>query len=115
MMLAGVLINVICVIICAFVGRHFLHYFSALLLLGVGWNLLFVGATALLASSYSDSERFRAQGFNDFMVFGSQALASLSAGVAIEMLGWETLNLITLPLLLWVLWSMRRVVIPQRR
>jgi hypothetical protein len=49
------------------------------------------------------------------MVFGSQALASLSAVVAIEMLGWETLNLITLPLLLWVLWSMRKVVMPQRR
>ena len=114
MMLAGVAINVVCVIICAFVGRHFLHYFSALLLLGVGWNMLFVGATTLLSSTYSESERFRAQGFNDFMVFGSQALASLSAGVAIETLGWETLNLVTLPLLILVLWSMRGVVIHQR-
>ncbi|MFM7395880.1 MAG: MFS transporter [Gammaproteobacteria bacterium] len=114
MMLAGVAINVLCVVICAFIGKHFLHYFSALLLLGVGWNLLFVGATTLLASTYSESERFRAQGFNDFMVFGSQALASLSAGAAIETLGWETLNLVTLPLLLIVLWSMRRVITLQK-
>jgi MFS family permease len=113
MMLAGVAINIVCIVICAFVGRHFVHYFSALLLLGVGWNLLFVGATTLLSSTYSDGERFRAQGFNDFMVFGSQALASLSAGFAIETLGWEILNLVTLPLLLMVLWSMRRAVIPR--
>jgi len=114
MMLTGVTINIVCIVICAFVGRRFFHYFSALLLLGVGWNLLFVGATTLLSSTYSDSERFKAQGFNDFMVFGSQALASLSAGVAIETLGWETLNLVTLPLLVLVLWSMRGAVIPQR-
>jgi len=114
MMLAGIAINVVCIVICSFIGRHFVHYFSALLLLGVGWNLLFVGATTLLSSTYSDSEKFRAQGFNDFMVFGSQALASLSAGVAIETLGWETLNLATLPLLIMVLWSMRGVVIHQR-
>jgi MFS family permease len=113
MMLTGIAINLVCILICAFVGRHFLHYFSALLLLGVGWNLLFVGATTLLSSTYSDGERFRAQGFNDFMVFGSQALASLSAGVAIETLGWEMLNLVSLPLLIVVLWSMRGAVIPR--
>jgi MFS family permease len=113
MMLTGIAINLVCILICAFVGRHFVHYFSALLLLGVGWNLLFVGATTLLSSTYSDGERFRAQGFNDFMVFGSQALASLSAGVAIETLGWETLNLVALPLLIVVLWSMRGAIIPR--
>lgn len=114
MMLTGVLINLVCVVICAFIGRHFIHYFAALLLLGVGWNLLFVGATTLLSSTYKDSERFRAQGFNDFAVFGSQALASLSAGAAIETLGWETLNLATLPLLVVVLWSLRRVVTTEK-
>lgn len=114
MMTTGIVINLLCVVICAFVGRHFIHYFSALLLLGVGWNLLFVGATTLLSSTYSESERFRAQGFNDFAVFGSQALASLSAGAAIETLGWETLNLATLPLLMWLAWSMRRAVSAQK-
>lgn len=109
MMLAGVGINLLCVAVCAFVGHQFIHYFAALLLLGVGWNLLFVGATTLLSSTYSPDERFRAQGFNDFAVFGSQAFASLSAGAAIETMGWQTLNLVTLPLLFFVLWSLRRV------
>jgi len=109
MMLAGIGINLICVVICAFVGHQFLHYFAALLLLGVGWNLLFVGATTLLSSTYTPEERFRAQGFNDFAVFGSQAFASLSAGAAIETMGWQALNLVTLPLLFFVLWSLRRV------
>ncbi|MBU6379264.1 MAG: MFS transporter [Gammaproteobacteria bacterium] len=109
MMYSGLLINVVCVVICAFVGHQFLHYFAALLLLGIGWNLLFVGATTLLSSTYAPAERFRAQGFNDFAVFGSQALASLSAGVAIETLGWQVLNLVTLPLLLLVAWSLHKV------
>jgi MFS family permease len=109
MMICGVVINVVCVLICAFLGHHFVHYFAALLLLGVGWNLLFVGATTLLSATYSPAERFRAQGFNDLAVFGSQALASLSAGAAIETLGWQVLNLVTLPLLLFVSWSLRQV------
>ena len=113
MMTIGVAANVLCVIICAFVGHHFIHYFSALLLLGVGWNLMFVAATTLLSTTYAPAERFRAQGFNDLAVFGSQATASLLAGVAIETLGWQTLNLATLPLLAWVLWSLRKVDAPR--
>lgn len=104
MMLLGIAANVACVVICAWVGHAFMHYFSALVLLGVGWNLMFVAATTQLGSTYQPEERFRAQGFNDFAVFGCQAVASLLAGTAIETLGWEALNLITLPLLLWVLW-----------
>jgi MFS family permease len=107
MMILGVLINVVCVLISAGLGREFIHYFSALFLLGVGWNLMFVAATAMLSNTYAPEERFRAQGTNDLLVFGSQAMASLLAGTAIETLGWEVLNLITLPVLFWVLWSMR--------
>lgn len=104
MMLLGIAANVACIVICAWVGHAFMHYFSALVLLGVGWNLMFVAATTQLGSTYQPEERFRAQGFNDLAVFGCQALASLLAGTAIQTLGWELLNLITLPLLLWVLW-----------
>jgi len=113
MMIIGVAANLLCVIICAFVGHHFVHYFSALVLLGVGWNLMFVAATTLLSTTYAPGERFRAQGFNDLAVFGSQAIASLLAGVAIETLGWQALNLVTLPLLLWVLWTLREVDAPR--
>jgi MFS family permease len=104
MMLLGIAANLACVAICVWVGHAFMHYFSALVLLGVGWNLMFVAATTQLGSTYQPEERFRAQGFNDFAVFGCQAVASLLAGTAIETLGWEVLNLTTLPLLLLVLW-----------
>jgi len=61
-------------------------------LLGVGWNLLFVAGTALLTTTYRSAERFRAQAVNEFSVFGTQALASLLAGPAIYSLGWHSLN-----------------------
>ena len=108
MIAAGLLANVLCIGIAAWVGHEFMHYFVALLILGVGWNLMFVGATVLLAANYAPADRFRAQGYNDLSVFGSQALASLLAGTAIETLGWQTLNLIALPLLALVAWSLWR-------
>lgn len=108
MMLAGLAANFACVGIVAAVGHGFAHYFVALLLLGVGWNLLFVGATAVLAGTHSADERFRAQGFNDLVVFGCQAVASLLAGFALESIGWTALNLATLPLLLVTAWMVLR-------
>ena len=115
LMLAGLASNFACVGIVAAVGEGVTHYFVALALLGIGWNLLFVGATTLLAGTFSDDERFRAQGTNDFIVFGAQAVVSLLAGVAIEALGWRTLNLVTLPLLLWTLWAVMRRDLPPAR
>lgn len=99
MVLCGTATMVVCVAIAAWLGRHFVHYFWALTLLGVGWNLMFVAATTQLTKTYSPEERFRAQGFNDLAVFGTQGLASLAAGAAIQGVGWENVNLLTLPLL----------------
>jgi predicted MFS family arabinose efflux permease len=99
MMLTGIAAMILCVAIAAWVGRHFVHYFWALVLLGVGWNLMFVAATTQLTSTYRPEERFRAQGCNDLAVFGTQGLASLAAGAAIQGAGWENVNLLTLPLL----------------
>jgi len=101
-MLSGVALLVACVAV-AFVDRHFIHYWAGMVLLGVGWNFLFVGATTLLTKCYQPTERFRAQAVNDFAVFGFQAAASLSAGAVIFMAGWEVLNGLALPLLLTVL------------
>jgi MFS family permease len=70
-----------------------------MVLLGAGWNLLFVAGTTLLTTTYRPEERFRAQALNEFAVFGSQALASLLAGVALSEAGWSGLNLASLPLL----------------
>lgn len=98
MMAAGLLAYAGCVVLAAH-GISFHHYLSALLLLGVGWNFLFVGGTTLLPQGYSDRERFRVQGVNDMMVFGAQALAALSAGAVLANFGWVLLVFFAVPLL----------------
>ena len=102
MMLVGVAAMTVCILISAAIGHAFVHYFSGLVLLGFGWNLMFVAGTTLLTRTYRASERFRAQGLNDFAIFGTQAVASLLAGSAIQSIGWSWVNLICLPLLLIV-------------
>ena len=69
------------------------------LLLGVGWNFLFVGSTTLLTTTFRPAERYAAQAANDFAVFGAQAVASLAAGALVHRLGWAQLNLAVAPLL----------------
>jgi MFS family permease len=78
-------------------------YWTGLVLLGLGWNLLFIGATVLLTQSHSPAERFRAQGLNDLAVFGSQAMASLAAGAVLHRFGWTVMNIAAAPFLLVVL------------
>ncbi|MGI9221388.1 MAG: MFS transporter [Woeseiaceae bacterium] len=80
-------------------GHSVLHYWWALVLLGVGWNFLYVGATTMLTYSYADNERFRAQGLNELLVFGSSATASLLAGTVMHYFGWFRLMLIPIPIL----------------
>lgn len=77
-------------------GRGLPHYWWALVILGVGWNFLFVGGTTALVATYRPIERFRAQGVNDFSVFGVSALASLSAGLLLHEFGWSTVLISTL-------------------
>jgi len=78
-------------------------YWTGLVLLGLGWNLLFIGATVLLTQSYAPAERFRAQGLNDVAVFGSQAMASLASGAVLYRFGWFAMSLAAAPILLLVL------------
>jgi MFS family permease len=103
---AGTLLMGGCVAIAAFAGHAVLHYGWALGVLGLGWNLLFIAATTMLTKTYRARERVQAQTLNDFLVFGAQAVASLLAGLAVTTLGWEQLNLATLPLLAAVLIAM---------
>lgn len=91
----GVALMLACVAIDS-AGRDLMHYWWGLVMLGIGWNLLFVAGTALLTTTYRPAERYRAQAVNEFSVFGTQALASLLAGPAIHLVGWRTLNLATL-------------------
>jgi MFS family permease len=80
-------------------GHQVMHYWWGLVLLGVGWNFLFVAGTTLLTQSLDAANRHRGQAMNEFIVFGAQALASLLAGFAVQSLGWLAINLVTLPLL----------------
>ena len=80
-------------------GRDVMHYWWALVILGVGWNFLFVGGTTALVATYRPAERFRAQAVNDFSVFGAAALASLSAGALLHAFSWAAVLLSALPAL----------------
>ncbi len=77
----------------------FVNYWVSLVLLGIGWNFLFVGGTTLLPEGYRESERFKVQALNDFTIFGIQAVGALLAGWVLSTLGWQTLLLISLPIL----------------
>jgi MFS family permease len=98
LMLTGLAAYMACILI-GLSGHGLGHYGTALILLGVGWNLLFVGGTALLPQAYREDERFRAQAVNDVCIFSTQALAALGAGSALVWLGWEGLLWLALPLI----------------
>ena len=92
-------------ILLSFLETSFLNYISALVFLGIGWNFLYLSGTGLLVLSYKEEEKFKAQGFNDILVFSTQALASLSAGYMLSMTSWKTMNLITIPFLFLIIFS----------
>ena len=81
----------------AFSGQEVLHYWWALLLLGVGWNFLFLTGTSLLPQSYQSHERHKVQAANDFILFAFQAIASLMAGWLLFKAGWTTVVISSLP------------------
>lgn len=86
-------------VVLALSGIEFLHFLSALIFLGVGWNFSFIGGTTLLAQTYRPAEQAKVQATNEFIVFGLVAVATLSAGWLYDRFGWATLNLAVVPLL----------------
>ena len=78
-------------------GTSFYSFAGALILLGVGWNFLYVGGTNLLTRTYAAAERAKAQAANDLVIFIVGLGASLGAGILQQVLGWQTLNLLLLP------------------
>jgi MFS family permease len=80
-------------ILLGLLGGEWLNYWAALVLLGIGWNFLFVGGTVLLAQTYHPSEKFKVQGLNELLVFGCQAIAALSAGLILNLIDWRGLLL----------------------
>ena len=113
MMIMGLMAYLICIAI-AFTGKQLGNYWVSLVLLGIGWNFLFIGATTLLPQSYKPSERFKVQAVNDFVICGVQAIASLSAGWFIFAVGWKNLLLINIPFIIFQVivvarWQMKKV------
>jgi len=81
----------------ALAGVTLLHFWWALLLLGVGWNLLFVGGTTLLTEAYTPAEKARTQGLNDFLMFFVMGASSFGSGLLVTSAGWSVLNQVALP------------------
>jgi len=93
---AGLLL-LICCAAMALSGLALWQFWTALILLGLGWNFGFIGATAMVARAYHPSEKGKAQGFHDFVLFGSVALASLASGWVTNRFGWDALNWTVFP------------------
>jgi len=99
---AGCVAMLACVAI-ALTGVELMQFLSALLLLGVGWNFMYTGGTALLTTAYRPAERMRVQGFTDLCVFSVMVTSSASSGALLFVNGWSVLNLLSLPFVLLVL------------
>ena len=92
----GLILLIACGVV-ALSGIALWQFWSSLILLGLGWNFGFIGATAMVAGTYRPSEKGKVQGFHDFVLFGSVAFASLMSGAVYNAWGWEMLNWIIFP------------------
>ncbi len=105
----------------ALAGTELTNFFGALILLGLGWNFGFIGATSMLSTAHSPEERGRVQGMNDMFVFGCVTVASLSSGGLMNCIGgdpvqgWTAVNIAMVPFLLlagfallWLMFGIRR-------
>ncbi|WP_225783160.1 MFS transporter [Xenophilus sp. Marseille-Q4582] len=81
----------------ALAGLELQHFWGSLVLLGVGWNFGFIGATAMVTETYSASERAKVQALNDFLIFGTVAVASFGSGHLLGVSGWDAINAFMLP------------------
>lgn len=97
-MLTGVALNLVCIAI-AVAGIALVNFWLALLLLGVGWNFMFVGATTLLTEVHTPAERAKVQGLNDAAIFVTLVASSLASGVLFSFQGWQAMNYYAIPLL----------------
>ena len=93
----------------------YINFLIALTFLGIGWNFLFITSTSLLVISYREEEKFKAQGFNEIVVFSMQAIASLSAGFMLTLVGWEIMNVLCVPLSFLVILMTLRADISEKK
>jgi MFS family permease len=86
-------------VVIALSGVALLDFISALVLLGIGWNFLFIGGTTLLTETYRPGEKAKVQALNDFLIFGVVVTASFASGGLLERFGWTGVNMAALPFL----------------
>jgi MFS family permease len=111
---AGVALMAGCVAV-AVSGVAIWHFWTALVLLGVGWNFMYTGGTTLLTEAYTPAERAKTQGLNDAIIFAVMAVSSFSSGALVSAAGWSAMNFGALPFLAvvagaasWLGWSRQR-------
>jgi MFS family permease len=97
-MLAGAFLNLVCIGV-ALAGVAVANFWWSMVLLGVGWNFLYIGGTTLLTETYRPEERAKAQGANDQAIFIMMAISSFTSGMTVTTAGWERVNLMALPLI----------------
>ena len=89
-----------------------MHFWATLIVLGVGWNFGFVGASALVLETHRPQERNKVQAFNDFLVFGMMAVGSFASGQLLANYGWSAVNMVVFPPVLLALavliWAARK-------
>jgi MFS family permease len=115
--LAGVALMLACVAV-AVSGQQVTNFGWALVLLGLGWNFMYVGGTTLLTEAHHPSEKAKTQGLNEILIFGLMTLSSFSSGVLVHAVGWTLLNYLALPMLAlaglaaaWLLVQRRRLAL----
>ena len=93
------------------------HFWTGLILLGLGWNFAFIGATTMVTKCHRPEERNKVQAFNDFLIFGSMTIGSFASGKILATLGWIAINEVLIPpvlaaaaLLMWLALRERRKV-----
>ncbi len=96
-------------------GITIAHFWTGLILLGLGWNFAFIGATTMVTKCHRHEERNKVQAFNDFLIFGSMAIGSFASGKLLATLGWIAVNGVLIPpvlaaaaLMLWLAMRERR-------
>lgn len=96
-------------------GTELFHFTTGLIFLGIGWNFMFIGGTALLTKSYATGDRAQSQAFHDFMVYAVATLSSFTAGAALDGWGWDVVNLIAAPLLIAAFMILQWYAVTERK
>jgi MFS family permease len=111
--LTGIVLLLAC-IVAAVSGTGLLSFWTALFVLGIGWNFMYVGGSALLTEAHTPSERAKTQAANDFIIFAVMAVSSASSGMLLHHSGWHAVNFGSIPFLaiaavatLWLMWHRR--------